>query len=116
MFTSPVFVTYGALALAIVLEVIGTSLLQVSQQFTKPLPVLGMGVCYALSFYLLSISLKVLPVGVAYALWSGLGIVLLSVIGIVLFRQSLDLAAYLGLGLIVAGVVVVNVFSKTAGH
>lgn len=104
------------MSLAIALEVAGTSFLQASQQFTKPLPVLLMGICYAFSFYLLSISLKVLPVGIAYGVWSGLGIVLISLVGVFVFRQSLDFAAYAGLALIIAGVVVVNVFSKTAGH
>ncbi|MBO0344777.1 multidrug efflux SMR transporter [Roseibium sp. CAU 1637] len=113
---SPLFYSYGALAIAIALEVAGTSFLQASQQFTKSGPVLAMTLCYGVSFYLLSISLKVLPVGIAYAVWSGLGIVLISLVGVLLFRQSLDLAALIGLGLIILGVVVVNVFSSSTGH
>lgn len=73
-------------------------------------------VSYIGAFYFLSITLKELPVGIAYAIWSGLGIILISVIGVVIFKQHLDLAAYIGLGLIVAGVIVVNVFSKSVTH
>ncbi|WP_422646735.1 DMT family transporter [Agrobacterium tumefaciens] len=108
--------TYGALIAAIVCEVIATSFLQQSQQFTRLVPTLLMAVFYGIAFYLLAITLRTLPVGIAYAIWSGLGIVLISAIGYVFFRQSLDLPAVIGLGLIVTGVVVVNVFSKTVGH
>lgn len=108
--------TYATLFTAIVLEVIGTSFLQRSQQFTQLLPTILMGVCYAASFYFLSLVLRSMPLGVAYAIWSGLGMVLVSVIGLAIFGQKLDLPAVLGLGLIVAGVVVVNLFSKTIGH
>lgn len=108
--------TYATLFTAIVLEVIGTSFLQRSQQFTQVLPTILMGVCYAASFYFLSLVLRSMPLGVAYAIWSGLGMVLVSVIGLAIFGQKLDLPAVLGLGLIVAGVVVVNLFSKTIGH
>nr|WP_210319532.1 SMR family transporter [Rhizobium wenxiniae] len=101
---------------AIALEVVGTTLLQQSQQFTRILPTLGMALCYGAAFYLLSITLRVLPVGVAYAIWSGLGIVLISAVGLIVFRQSLDMAAMIGLGFIIAGVVIVNVFSKTVAH
>lgn len=107
---------YAALVLAIGLEVIGTSFLQKSEQFTKILPTIGMAVCYLGSFYLLSISLKVLPLGIAYAIWSGVGIVLVALIGFFVFGQRLDLPAVVGLGLIVAGVIVVNLFSSTVGH
>nr|WP_210297848.1 MULTISPECIES: SMR family transporter [Rhizobium/Agrobacterium group] len=101
---------------AIALEVVGTTLLQQSQQFTRILPTLGMALCYGAAFYLLSITLRVLPVGIAYAIWSGLGIVLISAVGLIVFRQSLDMAAMIGLGFIIAGVVIVNVFSKTVAH
>jgi len=111
-----VTLTYAALVAAIVCEVIGTSFLQQSQQFTRWLPTLLMAVFYGAAFYLLSITLRTIPVGVAYAIWSGLGIVLISAVGYVFFRQTLDLAAMIGLGLIIAGVVVVNLFSKTVGH
>lgn len=107
---------YIALILAIGLEVVGTSLLQRSAQFTKLWPSLGMAICYLGSFYLLSLSLRVLPLGIAYAIWSAVGIVLVALIGLVVFGQRLDLAAVIGLGLIVAGVIVVNLFSNTVGH
>lgn len=107
------FVPLGA---AIVLEVVATSLLQRSEQFTRLAPTLGMAVCYLASFYLLSVSLKVLPLGIAYAIWSACGVALVAMIGLVVFGQRLDLPAVLGLGLIVAGVVVINVFSRSVGH
>ena len=107
---------YLPLGVAIALEVVGTSLLQRSEQFTRVAPTIGMAVCYLASFYLLSVSLRVLPLGVAYAIWSACGVALVAVIGLVLFGQRLDLPAVLGLALIVAGVVVINVFSRTVGH
>lgn len=107
---------YLVLACAILFETIGTSFLQASQQFTRPLPSVAVVIFYAASFYLLSLVLKVMPVGVAYAIWSGLGIVLITGIGWLVFKQSLDLAAVIGIGLIIAGVLVVNLFSKTVGH
>jgi small multidrug resistance pump len=107
---------YLPLAMAIALEVVGTSLLQRSQQFSRLWPTLGMAICYLASFYLLSLALRVLPLGVAYAIWSALGIVLVALIGLFVFHQRLDLPAVIGLGLIVAGVIVVNLFSQTAGH
>ncbi|MFK3780033.1 DMT family transporter [Agrobacterium sp. NPDC089420] len=108
--------TYGALVAAIICEVIATSFLQQSQQFTRWLPTVLMAVFYGAAFYLLSFTLRVIPVGVAYAIWSGFGIVLISGIGYFVFRQTLDLAAIVGLGFIITGVVIVNVFSKTVGH
>lgn len=107
---------YLALIGAIGLEVIGTSLLQRSEQFTRAAPTIGMALCYLGSFYLLSLSLRVLPLGIAYAIWSALGIVLVAMIGLVVFGQKLDLPAVIGLGLIVAGVVVINLFSRSVGH
>ncbi len=113
---NPALITYGSLLSAVALEVVGTTLLQQSQQFTRVLPTLGMALCYGAAFYLLSITLRVLPVGIAYAIWSGLGIVLISVVGLIVFRQSLDMAAMIGLGFIIAGVIIVNVFSKAVAH
>ena len=107
---------YLALGAAILLEVIGTTLLQKSEQFTRAMPTLGMALCYLLSFYLLSVSLKVLPLGVAYAVWSAVGVALVALIGLVVFGQRLDLPAILGLVLIVAGVLVINLFSRSVGH
>lgn len=108
--------TWAALLGAIGFEVAGTTLLQQSQQFTRAWPTAGMAVCYGAAFYLLSITLKQMPVGIAYAIWSGLGVVLISTIGLVAFRQKLDAPALLGLTMIVGGVVVINLFSKTTGH
>lgn len=113
---NPTFLAYGALALAIVCEVIGTSFLMRSEQFTKLVPTLVMTLFYAGSFYFLSQSLKTLPLGVAYAIWGGLGIILTAVIGVVMFRQMLDLPAMIGIGMIVGGVVVVNAFSNSMSH
>jgi len=108
--------TWLTLGGAIVCEVIGTSLLQASNQFAKPLPTIGMAICYGAAFYLLSLTLKAMPVGLAYAIWSGLGVVLISAIGLVAFKQRLDLPAILGLVMIVGGVIVINLFSKSAVH
>ncbi len=107
---------YAMLVLAIVFEVLGTSAMQAAQHFTKLLPTLVMVVCYAVAFYFLSYTLKAIPVGIAYAIWSGLGIVLISLAGYFVFGQKLDFAAVLGLGLIIAGVVVLNLFSKSTFH
>lgn len=109
-------ITWAALGGAIICEVVGTSLLQASAQFSKPLPTLGMALCYGASFFLLSQALKAVPVGVAYAIWSGLGVVLISLMGMVMFKQKLDLAAVLGLSMIVGGVIVINLFSKAVVH
>ena len=110
------FLTYATLFTAIVLEVIGTTFLQRSEQFTRLVPTLMTGLCYAASFYFLSLVLRAMPLGIAYAIWSGLGIVLVSLIGLVIFGQRLDFAATLGLGLIVAGVIIVNLFSSSVSH
>lgn len=112
---TPVVAAYLFLGGAIVLEVIGTSLLQASQQFTRVLPTILMAVAYLGAFYLLSHALKEMPVGVAYALWGGVGIVLITVVSYFFFGQSLDLPALIGIGLIVLGVIVLNMFSKTVG-
>lgn len=108
-------ISYAALAGAILCEVIGTSFLVKSAEFSKLLPTLAMALFYAASFYLLSVALRTLPLGIAYAMWGRLGIVLTAIIGLVVFRQSLDAMAMLGIAMIVGGVVVINVFS-TSGH
>ncbi|GKT21607.1 SMR family transporter [Acidovorax sp. SUPP3334] len=108
--------SYLILGLAIAMEVGGTTALKASDGFTRLVPSLITGVAYAASFYALSLVLKTIPVGVAYAIWSGVGIVLISVVGWVVFNQRLDLPAMLGMALIIAGVLVVNLFSKSAGH
>ncbi|MEM0977593.1 MAG: SMR family transporter [Pseudomonadota bacterium] len=108
--------TYLILVIAIVFEVIGTSLLKLSDGFTKLYPTLGALACYAATFYCLSLLLRSIPMGVAYALWSGLGIMLITLIGLFAFGQKLDMAGYVGIGLIIAGVVVLNVLSNTTSH
>jgi len=109
-------VVYAVLVVAIVFEVLGTSAMQAAQHFTRIVPTAAMIVCYAIAFFFLSWSLRYVPVGIAYAIWSGLGIVLISLVGYFVFGQKLDLAAVLGLGLIVAGVIVLNFFSKSTFH
>lgn len=108
--------SYLLLGLAIAAEVLGTSALKASDGFTRLAPSLITVVAYGVSFYLLSLTLKSMPIGIAYAVWSGVGIVLISAIGWLLYGQRLDVPALIGLGLIVAGVLVVNLFSKSAGH
>ena len=107
---------YAVLVVAILFEVLGTSAMQAAQHFSRLGPTVLMVVCYAIAFYFLSWSLRYVPVGIAYAIWSGLGIVLISLVGYFAFGQKLDLAAMIGLGLIIAGVVVLNVFSKSTFH
>ncbi len=104
------------LILAVIAETIGTTSLQASQQFTKLWPSLLVVMSYAISFYLLALTLKYMPVGVMYAMWSGLGIVLIAIIGWLVFGQKLDLPAILGMVLILGGILVINLFSKTAVH
>ncbi|EIE48987.1 transporter [Salipiger aestuarii] len=107
---------YLILAIAVLAETIGTSALQASHQFTRPIPSLLSVAAYAIAIYVLSMALKYMPVGVAYAIWSGLGIVLIAIIGFVAFGQKLDLPAVAGIGLILAGILVINLFSATTGH
>ena len=104
------------LFVAIIFEIIGTSVLKLSEQFTKVIPSIISIIAYITAFYFLCLTLKTIPVGIAYAIWSGVGIVLISVIGLVYFKQSLDLPAILGLGLIIAGVIIINIFSKSVAH
>ncbi|MAC46341.1 DMT family transporter [Oceanospirillum beijerinckii] len=104
------------LSVAIVSEVIATSALRQSEGFTKLAPSILVLAGYGLAFYFLSLTLRTIPVGVAYAVWAGAGIALISLIGWILFDQKLDLPAFIGIGLIVSGVVVLNVFSKTSVH
>jgi small multidrug resistance pump len=108
--------SYLYLGLSIVFEVVGTSALKESQSFTRPLPsVITVG-AYVASFLLFSLTLRTIPVGIAYAIWAGLGIVLIAVVGLLWFKQPLDAPALIGLALIVSGVVVVNAFSQSVPH
>jgi small multidrug resistance pump len=104
------------LGAAIVAEVIATSVLKASEGFTRLIPSLVVLIGYATAFYFLSLTLQTMPLGIAYAVWSAVGIALVSVIGWFLYRQSLDTPAMIGIGLIVAGVVVINGFSKSVAH
>ena len=103
---------YVYLGIAIVAEVIGTSALKASDQFTRIWPSVITVLGYGVAFYFLSLTLKTIPTGIAYAIWSGVGVVLISLVGWWLFRQALGLPAIIGMSLIVAGVIVINVFSK----
>ena len=103
---------YWYLAIAIVAEVLATSALKESQGFSKLLPTLLVMSGYGASFYFLSLVLQTIPIGVAYALWAGLGIVLITSVGAVVFGQKMDLAAILGIALIISGVVVLRLFSS----
>ncbi|MEP3047552.1 MAG: SMR family transporter [Roseibium sp.] len=107
---------YLYLGAAIVAEVIATSALARTENFTRLWPTVITIIGYALSFWLLSFTFRVLPTGIVYAVWSGAGIVLITMVAWFLFDQKLDLPALLGLGLIIAGVIVINVFSKSVGH
>jgi len=107
---------YVYLAIAIVAEVVGTSALKASEEFTNTIPSIFVVVGYSVAFYFLSLVLKTIPVGVAYAIWSGMGIVLITIVGLVAFNQKLDMPALLGMGLIVSGVVVMNLFSNSVVH
>ncbi|HMV28745.1 MAG TPA: multidrug efflux SMR transporter [Anaerolineales bacterium] len=108
--------TFIILFFAILSEVIATSSLKFSEGFTKPIPSVIVAIGYGLSFYLLSIALKSMPIGVAYAIWSGIGLILTVIAGIVLWKETLDWARVLGIILILAGIVLINVFSKATVH
>jgi small multidrug resistance pump len=106
----------SALFLAVVFEVIATSSLKASEQFTKLVPSAVVVIGYGAAFYFFSVSLKSVPVGLAYAVWSALGIILVTIAGVFLYKQVPDLPALLGMGLIIAGVIIIQGFSKTAAH
>ncbi len=110
------FKNWLILFVAIVSEVIATSALKSSEGFSRFWPSVVVVIGYGIAFYCLALTLRVIPMGVVYAIWSGIGIVLIALVGWFLFDQKLDLPALLGIGLIAAGVVIMNVFSKTMGH
>lgn len=107
---------YVIMLIAIVSEVIATSALKAAEGFTRFWPSVIVVSGYGIAFYCLALVLKSIPVGIAYAIWSGLGIVLVTIAGAVLYKQKPDLPAIIGLLLIITGVIVINVFSKNAGH
>lgn len=104
------------LAIAIVGEVIATSFLRASAGFTQLIPSLVVVVGYCVTFYFFSLALQTIPVGIGYAIWSGVGIILVSIIAYFVYGQTLDLAALIGIGLILAGVLVINLFSHSSAH
>ncbi|HSC68640.1 MAG TPA: multidrug efflux SMR transporter [Cellvibrio sp.] len=104
------------LGIAILSEVVATSALKASEGFSKTTPSMMVLVGYGLAFYFLSLTLKTIPIGVAYAVWSGVGIIGVSIIGLLLFKQKLDFPALLGIGFILTGVIIMNVFSKSVAH
>ena len=109
--------SYLILLIAIVAEVIATSSLKASEGFTKLIPSLVVIACYSAAFYCLSLTLKTMAIGIVYAIWSGAGVVLITLIGKVFFHEQLDFAAQAGIGLIVVGVLVINLLSKSvASH
>jgi small multidrug resistance pump len=107
---------YIYLTIAVITETIGTAAIQASEQFTRFWPTTLIVVAYIISFYFMSLTLKYMQVSVVYAIWSGLGIVMIGLIGWVVFKQSLDIGAITGMVLIIAGVVVINLFSSSATH
>lgn len=113
---NPQITSYAFLAAAIIFEVIGSSSMMKSEQFSKLLPsVIAVG-AYIATFYFLSHALKTIPLGIAYGIWGALGIVLTAGVGYFMFKQKLDLAALIGIAMMVSGVLVVQIFSKSVSH
>ena len=108
--------TYLFLAIAIIAEVAATSALKASEEFTRLAPSIIVVVGYGIAFYFMTLVLRVIPIGITYAVWSGVGIVLVAVVGLFLYKQTPDVPAIIGMGLIISGVVVIHVFSKTISH
>ena len=113
---SQTMLAYGFLAIAIVSEVTGATFLAKAEGFIKPLPTIITLICFGIAFYFLSQVIKTIPLGIAYAIWSGVGIVLTAIIGYFILGNKLDLPAIAGMSLIVLGVVVINLFSHSATH
>ena len=107
---------YLYLAIAIAAEVVATTSMKAIDGFNKPLPLLLVVGGYAIAFWMLTLVVRSIPVGIAYAIWAGLGIVLVSIAAMFIYQQKLDLPAVLGMGLIVSGVVVIQLFSQSTGH
>ena len=107
---------YLYLAISILTEVIGTSALKASREFTNLIPSLIVVVGYGAAFYFMTLALRSIPIGITYAVWSGIGIVLIAIAGAFLYKEIPDLPAIIGMGLIISGVAVIHVFSKTVGH
>ena len=108
--------SYFYLALAIAAEVAGTSLLKVTEEFSKLIPTTFLVIFYIISFWLMTLALRDLPLGVVYAVWSGLGIVLVAIVAAFVYKEVPDLASMIGMALIISGVIVMHLFSKTIQH
>ncbi|EOW6721876.1 SMR family transporter [Cronobacter dublinensis] len=108
--------TWVLLSVAIVCEVIGTTFLKLSEGFSRLVPTLVTAICYGIAFWCLSVTMRTIPTGIIYAIWSGVGIVLIGIVGWIFLGQKLDLPAMLGMGLIIAGVIVINLFSRAVAH
>lgn len=108
--------SYLYLAIAIIAEVIATSSLKASAEFTKLWPSVAVIVGYGAAFYFMTLALRQIPLGLTYAVWSGLGIVLVTLVGALLYNEKPDIPALIGMGLIIAGVMVINLFSKISTH
>ena len=109
-------IAYSLLAIAIISEVTGSTFLAKSEGFSKPLPTIITMICFGIAFYLLSQVVKIIPLGIAYAIWSGVGIVLVTIIAWIVFDQKLDVWGIIGIALIMSGVLVLNLLSKTSSH
>ena len=107
---------YLYLSIAIIAEVTATSALKASAEFTKLIPSLIVGIGYIVAFYFMTLVLRYIPIGITYAVWAGVGIVLVVIVGAILYGQIPDIPAIIGMGLIISGVVVIHVFSRTVGH
>ncbi len=107
---------YLYLAIAIIAEVIATSALKASAEFSKLFPSLIVIIGYGIAFYFMTLVLRTIPLGITYAIWSGIGIVLVAIVGAILYKQIPDTPAILGMGLIISGVIVIHLFSKTVSH
>lgn len=107
---------YFYLAIAIIVEVVAASALKASEGFTRPVPTAIVIVGYLIAFYLLTVIVKTLPVGITYAIWAGMGIVLVAIVSAVMYKQIPDAPAIIGMGLIITGVIIINVFSKSVVH
>ena len=107
---------YFYLGLAILTEIVATSMLKASEEFTKLVPSVIVLIGYGISFYFMSLSLRTFPIGITYAVWSGIGIVALAIVGAVFYKEIPDLPAIIGMGLIAAGVIVIHLFSTTVTH
>ena len=108
--------TYAYLGLAIAAEVTATTALRDADGFTRLWPSLVVGIGYAVSFYFMSLTLREMTTGIVYAIWSGVGLALISIVGWVVYQQRLDTASLIGIGLIVSGVLVIHLFAKSVPH